>query len=559
MSGYYWYLPAYLIYQDPVHMEFKDEILKKYIPTWDLYQAFPYGEGYVMKYSLGLALQYLPFFAIGHIWALGSDYPADGFSLPYQVAIHWGSLLVAFLGLWVMRLNLRRFFSDTISAITLLGIGIGTNYFNYASVDAALSHNYLFTLYSLLIYATIRWHEKPGRGLSLAIGGLVGLAALTRPTDLLCVLIPLLWGWDGGKTGFPCLESNGKNFALAALAAALVGSLQLFYWKSVSGEWVVYSYQDQGFNFLKPHLADVFLSYKKGWLVYTPIMVLALLGIPLLLRKKGLFWLTLIFLVLNFWIVSSWEVWWYGGSFGQRAMVQSYALLAFPMAAFSEWAWKKGWSRMLFLTFALFCIALNLFQTWQARGEGGFDPENMNKAYYWHIFFNPRVTEEDHLILDSDERPFRKKAEVETLFFRNFESPGPDSLHISRDTAFRGSFPAKIEPLTNSVIYSIPFSSDMRGKRIGLRLSGRFFGYKKEWDIWKMGQLHLAFALEGTTLRDKLVRVPRLMKSRHWVEIGADFHFPEEPFDEIRLYFANPSEVKTVYIDDLKLEVFAGK
>ena len=74
-----------------------------------------------------------------------------------------------------------------------------------------------------------------------------------------------------------------------------------------------------------------------------------------------------------------------------------------------------------------------------------------------------------------------------------------------------------------------------------------------------MGQLHVAFVREGFTLRDKLVRVHRLMKSRHWVEIGADFHFPEEPFDEIRVYFANPSEVKTVYVDDLKVEIFTGK
>ena len=557
MSGYYWYLPAYLIYQDPVHMEFKDSILQKYSPTWDLYQAFPYGNGYVMKYSLGMALQYLPFFAIGHAWAALSDYPADGFSFPYQAAIHWGSLLVAFLGLWVLRLNLRRYFRDEIAAIVVLLIGIGTNYFNYASFDAALSHNYLFTLYCLLIYATIRWHEKPRLGLSLAIGGLVGLAALTRPTDLLAILIPLLWGWDGWKSRLALFGKHWRHLALAGLAAVLVGSLQLLYWKSVSGEWVVYSYQDQGFNFLHPFLEKVFFSYKKGWLVYTPLMTLALLGIPLLWRKKGLFWPVLVFFVINAWIVSSWEVWWYGGSFGQRAMVQSYALLAFPMAAFAEWTWRRWWSRILLLAFVVFGISLNLFQTWQAHG-GGFEAENMNKGYYWHIFFNPHVTPEDQLIQDSDERPFRTRKEVQTLFFRDFESPGQDSLMISRDTAFSGLQSLKIKPLTNSVTYSIPYKSG-QGNNNGLRLSGRFFGYKKEWDLWKMGQLHVAFVREGVTLRDKLVRVHRLMKSRYWVEIGADFHFPEEPFDEIRVYFANPSEVKTVYVDDLKLEIFAGK
>ena len=556
MSGYYWYLPAYLIYQDPVKMEFKDEILEKYKPTWDLYQAFPYGDGYVMKYSMGLALQYLPFFAAGHLWASLSEYPADGFSFPYQASLHWGSLLVAFLGLWVTRLNLRRYFSDGVAAMALLLTGIGTNYFNYGSFDAALSHNYLFTLYSLLIYATIRWHERPRAGLSLAIGALTGLAALTRPTDILVALVPLLWAWDGLRNRLALFRKNWRQLAIAALAAALAGFLQLVYWKSVSGEWLVYSYQDQGFDFLHPHLSDVFFSYRKGWLVYTPVMALALSGIPLLWRKKGLFWAVAIFFAINAWIVSSWEVWWYGGSFGQRAMVQSYALLVFPLAALVEKAWAQWWSRALFLGAALFGVALNLFQTWQAHG-GGFDAENMNKAYYWQIFFNPKVTEQDQLTLDSNERPFRTRKDVKVLFFRDFETPGPDSLQISRDTAFSGEHSMKIDPLTNSISYSIPYPSD-QGKNNGLRLSGRFFGYKKEWDIWKMGQLHVAFVKDGQTFRDNLVRVPRLMKSRHWVEIGADFHFPEEPFDEIRVYFANLSEVKTVYIDDLKVEVFKG-
>ena len=557
VSGYYWYLPAYLIYQDPQQMAFKDSILEKYSPSWDFYQAYPYGDGFVMKYSMGLALQYLPFFAIGHAWASWGDYPADGFSFPYQVAIHWGSLLIAFLGLWLTRLNLRRYFRDEVAALVILLIAIGTNYFNYASVDAALTHNYLFTLYALLIWLSIRWHEKPNHRYALGIGLLVGLAALTRPTDIISALIPLLWGWESSRERLLLIRQKWKDLAIAALAALAVVALQVLYWKSATGNWVVYSYQEQGFSFLHPHVLDVFFSYKKGWLIYSPLMTLSVAGLFFLWRRKDLFWVVFLFFGLNAWIVSSWDVWWYGGSFGQRAMVQSYTLLAFPLAALVETGWKQGWSKALLTPVFLFGIALNLFQTWQAH-LGGLDPENMNKAYYWRIFFNTDVTKEDQMLMDSGVMPFRKREVGEVLFFRDFETPGPDSAQVSRDTAYSGNFSLKIGPLARSEFYSFPYSSGEKAAD-GVHLSGRFFGYKKEWDLWKMGQLHVAFVQSGQTVYDNQVRVPRAMKSRHWVEIGADFRFPATPFDEIRVYFDNYSEVKTVYIDDLKVELVSGK
>ncbi len=555
VSGYYWYLPAFLIYKDPLKMEFREEIIKKYKPTWDFHQAYPHGEGFVMKYSMGMALQYLPFFAAGHLWASVSDYPADGFSFPYQAMLHWGSLLVAFLGLWLTRLSLRRYFRDEVAAIVLLLIGIGTNYLNYASIDAALTHNYQFTLFALLIWTTIRWHERPSRAGAIGAGALLGLIALTRPSDLVVALIPLAWGWDGLKGRLAFWRKHIPELALAVAAAALVGFLQMAYWKFAAGEWLVYSYQDQGFSFLRPHLADVLISYKKGWLVYTPVMVFALAGFIFLWGKKDLFWPLLAFFLLNFWIVSAWDIWWYGGSFGQRALIQSYAALVFPLAAFAAWAWERKWRMAAFVPAALFCIALNLFQTWQAH-FGGLDPELMNRAYYWQTFFKTSVDPKDQLLLDSNERPFRRKEEVRTAFFTDFERPGADSAQISQDTAFSGALSLKVEPLSSSISYVI--GGDFQGAS-GIRLSGWFFGYKKEWDVWRMGQLHVAWLNKGETIKDGLIRVPRLMESGKWVEIGADFRFPRKPFDEIRIYFYNPSEVKTVYIDDLKAEFFRGE
>ena len=533
VSGYYWYLPAYLIYGDPVDMAFKDEIMKKYRPSGDFYQAYPHGEGFVMKYPVGLAVQFLPAFAIGHLWAsLSPAYPADGFSYPYQASIHWGSILIAFFGLWIAGLVLRRLFRDEIAAVTLLLIAVGTNYLNYASTDAAMTHNYLFTLYALLIYATMRWHENPGRRSALVIGALAGLAALTRPTEAIAILIPLLWGWSGWRQRIKLFQNRWPDLLLAALAMGLVGSLQLLYWKSAAGEWLVYSYQEQGFSFLRPHVLNVFFSYKKGWLIYTPLMAFALAGFIFLWKKPGLFWPVFIFFGINAWIVSAWDIWWYGGSFGQRAMVQSYALLAFPLAAFVEWAWRRNWRKMLFIPAALFGIALNVFQTVQAH-NGALDPEMMNRAYYWRIFFNPNVAPEDRLLLDSNERPFRN------------DTPG-DTLHFPAE-----HFPARLDPRANSETWSIPYD----GKNAsGLRLHARMLCDHMEWNVWDMAQLHIAFVRNGETVKDNFIRAHRVLTPGQWTDVQADFRFPDSPFDEVRVYLLNLSHHSTVSIDALLLK-----
>ena len=84
VSGYYWYLPSVFIYKDLKHQSFKDSILNKYRPTnTDFQQGMKLPNGnYVMKYSSGMAVMYLPFFTAAHLVAGALGYPRDGFSLP---------------------------------------------------------------------------------------------------------------------------------------------------------------------------------------------------------------------------------------------------------------------------------------------------------------------------------------------------------------------------------------------------------------------------------------------------------------------------------------------
>ncbi|MBK8564049.1 MAG: glycosyltransferase family 39 protein [Saprospiraceae bacterium] len=572
VSGYYLYLPAIFIYDDLEKLAFLPGILEKYQPSFAQDQAFPIENGnQVMKYSAGMAVLYLPFFAIGHALAKLTGYPPDGFSLPYQAAIHLGGVLFSILGLWFLRKSLLRYFPDRTVGWVLLLIALGTNFFNYATFDAANAHAWLFCLMALLTYLTIRYHEQPSMKLALGMGTCIGLAALVRPTEILYAIIPLLWGVGSMAALRHRLVFFKNNFAhllAAGLVTAAIGFLQLAYWKHVSGHWFVYSYGDQGFSFLHPHFLDVFFSYRKGWLVYTPLMVFALMG--LLISDYGL-WISdshgpqsairnpqsaiLLFFLLNTWVVCAWDIWWYGGAFGQRAMVQSYPLLAFPLAVLLtlQSAIRNPQSAILKLLL-VGCVALNLFQTYQAHW-GPWEADAMNKAYYWRIFGKVENDPWDRLLLDSKEAYTGERKNVKTLYAADFETV-VDTVGTSIAFAHSGRRSLVASPLAEySQNINLPRPTDLEAGD-WLHIGGWFYGEQLEYDSWRMPQLVVRFEKAGESVRERALRPFRVMQPGQWLEVGMDIRAPQKDFDAIKIFAWNAGSRAGMWADDLKVETF---
>ena len=104
--GYYLYLPFTFIYNDLglKNIEVVNHIISEYNNTSTFYQALPMqGGNWVMKYPMGMAVLYAPWFFIGHFVAHFSDYKADGFSAPYQFSLLYGSFIYTVIGLLYFR------------------------------------------------------------------------------------------------------------------------------------------------------------------------------------------------------------------------------------------------------------------------------------------------------------------------------------------------------------------------------------------------------------------------------------------------------------------------
>ncbi|MBL0033949.1 MAG: hypothetical protein IPP27_17870 [Bacteroidetes bacterium] len=332
---YYEYLPLIFIYDDiRAEKHYGTEETKDCV-IWTA--QTPEGKS-VIKMTMGLSILYSPFFFLAHLIAQPFGYPADGYSQPYTTLLLLSTIFYLLLGMYYLKKILQHYlFSDSTIAITILFLGIGTNILCYASQSAPMPHVYLFCMIAIFFYYTTQWNHTPTIKNSLLIGLTSGLISLIRPSDIIIVLLFALYG----VTGLKDLRSRAtffrKNFFMIVLiifSAFLVWLPQLIYWKIATGHFIYYSYNNERFYFTQPRIIEGLFSFRKGWLLYTPMMLFAFAGLFLLkdeLKKiqTGI-WL---FILLNIYITFSWWCWWYGGAFGMRSMIDSYAIMALPLAS----------------------------------------------------------------------------------------------------------------------------------------------------------------------------------------------------------------------------------
>jgi hypothetical protein len=400
--GYYMYLPSLFIYHDFKELKWFPVIDSSYSVSggW-FYQANHYKGGpYVFKYLAGVAILETPFFFAGHTAAIFMGYQADGFSPPYQWAIAVGTLVYFLLSLFLLRKILRRYFSDSSVAITLLLLYLASNAILYVTIESAQSHGYILPLYVFILYTTIKWHEKPTILMAILTGFIIGLASISRPTEAVMLFIPLLWNThnkESAKIKWRLFRQN-KSHIIAAMIGCFIGVLpQLVYWKYITGSFIY----DVGskWDFLTPHLR-VLVGWEKGWFIYTPVTVLFILG--LFFIKKYPFRNSVItFCLLNIYIIISWHVWRYGGSYSTRALVQSYPVFALPLAALVELVNRKKWCYLLYAV-GLYLIFLNLFQIRQFNNTI-LHYDDMNRRYYGSIYLNSHPDPLDMSLLDNVE------------------------------------------------------------------------------------------------------------------------------------------------------------
>ena len=333
-KGYYAYLPALLIYGD-LNFGFYDKVEVE--NTYDqnlIYDYRAYYEGRcINKYYAGESFLVLPFFATAHLISHFYGYPTDGYSRLYVISITIAALFYLLIGLMALR---RTFFlfgiSEFNSLIVISTLIFGTNLFYYSIGEVGMTHVYSFSMISIFIYQVSKYFNE-FQGKRIVYGAIfLGLIILIRPINAIIIFsIPFLsQNVNNFMRGLKNYFLRWKILMLSIVIILSICSIQLIIYKWQTGTFFVYSYGKEGFNFGSPQIANFLFSYKKGFFLYTPICLISLFGFASIWKDKFKVITLFCFLFFVVYTLSSWWMWYYGGSFSSRVMVDFlpfYAIL----------------------------------------------------------------------------------------------------------------------------------------------------------------------------------------------------------------------------------------
>lgn len=401
-KGYYAHLPAAFIYHD-LNFGFFDSLQKgKYANNAYYYDYRKESNGKTInKYFVGTSIAMLPFFGIAQGVSYLTSTDLDGYSKWYQILISVAAISYLIITLYIMALAMRKLnFNTKLIALALPVIVFGTNWYYYVISEPAMSHVYSIFFISLFVYLGIKWGRGEGfRIYSMAI--LLGFIVLIRPVNgLIIFTTPLFFT---SKSQFiegirPLWKRPWRSLLAMAFGLSIIGVQGLLY-KLQTGSFMVYSYEQEGFNFSDPQIFNILFSYKKGLFLYTPILLLSLLGLVRTFRHNRWSGACLSgFLILLVYVLSSWWQWYYGGSFSSRVFIDYYILFLWPLLALFSSVSFKPKLKIATIMVVIFLVSLCQFQTFQYR-HIIIHWDGMTKETYWDSFLS---IERDDSRFDSD-------------------------------------------------------------------------------------------------------------------------------------------------------------
>lgn len=384
--SYYSYLPAYFIQHD-VGLSFLSDSNFK-LPVNAYWHHLSPIHKPVFKMTMGWAIMYLPAFIIADTYMKITATERTGFEVPYHLAIALFTWLYAVLAFYVLRNVLLHFFNDAVVTFTISIMALATNFTCYVTIESGSVHVINFMLASCLIYSVIAWHIKPLHKYAVYIGLLLAMLILIRPSNIVWILLPLLYNVTSTKnfkSKVATFFTSNKSFFFM-LVGVLIFIPQFIYWHHQTGQWIYYSYADENFFWLNPKIFDVMFGFRKGWLVYTPVMLFALAGfITMRTHLKNLFFPAIIIFILAIYITSCWWCWWYGGSYGMRPLIDYYPLLALPMACMISILWHR--KNKMSIAVVIVLTIWNLYTTYQYK-RNVLHYDSMTAKAYSQLFFN---------------------------------------------------------------------------------------------------------------------------------------------------------------------------
>ena len=299
--------------------------------------------------TIGCGLLWSPFYAGADIGVQvantrGARIPRDGYSRPYIAAVAYASafygLLALVLSVQAVRLVSAHWPKLEARAIpSAVLVWIGTPLLFYMYVAPPMSHATSAFAVALFVVIWLRVRQTWSLGGLIALGVATALMTMVREQDAFFAVGAAadfvhaqLTRRDGGTT------RRFANAVAGVAAAALAFTPQALAYVALNGHVGPSRLVSRKMTWSAPHAIEVVTSTEHGFFVWTPLAVLALVGLFILLRRlaaghRQIAVCVMVMTAMQIYIAGSVESWSVAGAFGQRRFVGLTPVLTLGVAA----------------------------------------------------------------------------------------------------------------------------------------------------------------------------------------------------------------------------------
>lgn len=314
------------------------------------------GGRYVSQYPVAPALLALPFYVLPVLGGVAADSPLTATLEKLAAAV------IVALSVAIFFLAARRLCDRALATVLALTYGLATSSLSVSS-QALWQHGPSQLALTTALYALLRGREQR-RWLTVA-GLALGFAVTCRPTDALVVL-PL---------AAYALWRHGKHVWRLAFGGAPPLLFQVWYNARYFDDPLRTQFSILGgghwLNPLGEGLADILLSPARGLFVYSPILVLGVVGAALTWTKPGQGLLRSVGLgtAVTVLVYAKWNMWWGGHSYGPRLLADLTPGLVMLIAPLEPYLKRSaGWRGVYVALLAGSVLAHGVGVFW---GQGG--------------------------------------------------------------------------------------------------------------------------------------------------------------------------------------------
>jgi Dolichyl-phosphate-mannose-protein mannosyltransferase len=333
--------------------------------------------GYVENhFTVGPAILWAPVILTVHGSVLLADHfgahvAADGYSRPYMVAMALTTSCYGFLSLVLSYRVARKYFDDRWSFFATVAIWMASSLPVYMYFNPSWSHALSAFTVALFLWYWERTKLQRTAGQWAILGLMAGLMGNVYYPNVILLIFPALevlhlWRAKQRDSGQPAIPIQKLAFSYGVFFVVFFASL----FPTLLTRQIIYGGPfETGYpailkwNWTSPVLLKILFSSDHGMFSWTPVLILAAVGLPFLIKRDALLGVgSLLTFLAFYYFIASYPDWDGISSFGNRFFVSLTPIFILGLTAllssFSSWLGKtKG-------AVAVACPVLALLIAW---------------------------------------------------------------------------------------------------------------------------------------------------------------------------------------------------